>query len=139
MGRNFKNLQERIGKEKLRYLLMLTVNTILFFFVYRVLISYGELTGETFYAFLSMVLYLALLFGFGLAYLIYNRFFYRHGIKREDLSAEWSEAQKDAFLSDAAQRMERSKWMLTIILPLLLTFLIDAFQLFILEPVFFKR
>lgn len=125
-----------MGTQKFRYFVLLVVNTILFFTVWRVLISYGELTDNTFFAFVSMVVYFALLLGFALAYLIYNRFFYRHGITKEQLSDEWSDEEKEAFLADAALRMQKSKWMLTVIIPLLFTFLIDSLQLFIFEPVF---
>ena len=131
-----KKLREMMGTQKFRYFVLLVVNTVLFFTVYRVLISYGELTDKTFLAFLSMVLYLTLLLGFTIAYLVYNRFFYRHGLTKDQLSDEWSDEEKEAFLADAAARVQKSKWMLTIIIPLLFTFLIDSLQLFIFEPVF---
>lgn len=119
--------------KNIRYLILLCVNTILFFTVYRVLISYGELTQETFYSFIAMVLYMVLLLGFVLAYLIYNRFFYRRGVAPEQLPHEWSETEKHAFLEDGTRRMERSRWMLTIIFPLVVTFFIDAVDLFIID------
>ncbi len=119
--------------KNIRYLILLCVNTILFFTVYRVLISYGELTQETLYSFIAMVLYMVLLLGFVLAYLIYNRFFYRRGVAPEQLPHEWSEAEKQAFLEDGARRMERSRWMLTVIFPLVVTFFIDAVDLFIID------
>ncbi len=119
--------------KNIRYLILLCVNTILFFTVYRVLLSYGELTQETFYSFIAMTLYMALLLGFVLAYLIYNRFFYRKGVTPEQLPNEWSEAEKQAFLEDGTRRMERSRWMLTIIFPLVVTFFIDAVDLFIID------
>ena len=123
---------QKNGKNK-RHLLILCINTLLFFIVYRVLISYGEQSQQTFYSFVCMVLYLALLLGFTLAYLIYNRFFYRNGITHEQLPADWSAEKKIAFLEDAKNRQERSKWMLTIIFPLVVTFLIDAVDLFIID------
>lgn len=131
-----KRLREIIGEQKLRYLLLLVVNTVLFFAVYRIFISYGELTGETFYAFVTLIVYFALLLGFTIAYLVYNRFFYRQGVTKEQLPLAWSEEEKEEFLCDAAARIQKSKWMLTVIFPLLFTFLIDSFQLFILERVF---
>lgn len=120
------------GKSK-QHLILLCVNTLLFFIVYRVLLSYGEQTQQTFYSFVCMVLYLALLLGFTLAYLIYNRFFYRNGITHEQLPEDWSAEKKIAFLEDAKNRQDRSKWMLTIIFPLVVTFLIDAVDLFIID------
>lgn len=116
-----------------RYLILLIVNTLLCFVLYRVLLSYAELTDETFWSFLVMVLYMALLLGFGLAYLIYNRFLYRKGITAEQLPDEWSAEQKCAFLEDGNRRLHRSRWMMLIIFPLLFTFLIDTFDLFIID------
>ena len=119
-----------------RYLLLLIVNTVLFFVIYRVPLAYAELTDKTFAAFVVMVLYLLLLLCFGFAYLIYNRFLYRKGVTPEQLPDDWSAAQKIAFIEDGKRRLERSKWMLTIIFPLLFTFLFDAVDLFIIDPFF---
>lgn len=126
---------QKNGKSN-RYLTLLCVNTLLFFAVYRVLLAYGEQTRETFYSFVCMILYFAILLGFTLAYLIYNRFFYRQGITLEQLPEEWSAEKKSAFLDDTKRRLERSKWMLTIIFPLVVTFLIDAVDLFIIDTFF---
>ena len=119
-----------------RRLWMLVLNTFLFFMVYRVLLAYAELTDKTFTSFVVMVVYMALLLGFGLAYLIYNRVFYRSGVTPEQLPPEWSDAQKAEFLEDARKRVEKSAWMLTVIFPLLFTFFIDAVDLFIIDPFF---
>lgn len=119
-----------------RYLILLIVNTVLALLIYRVPLSYAELTDQTFGAFVVMVLYLALLLGFALAYLVYNRFLYRKGITPEQLPNEWSAEQKVAFIEDGKRRLERSKWMLTVIFPLLFTFLIDAVDLFFIDPFF---
>ena len=122
--------------KKTRYVLPLCINTVLYFAVYRVLLFYAEMTEETFYSFLVMVLYMALLLGFVLAYIIYNRFFYRKGVTPEQLPAEWSEAKKQEFIEDAVRRWERSRWMLTVIFPLVVTFFIDTVDLFIIDTLF---
>ena len=119
-----------------RDLILLIVNTLLFFTVYRVLLYYAELTDDTYYSFMVMVLYLSVLLGFTVAYLIYNRFFYRHGLTRDRLCPDWSEAQKDAFLADAKRRFDRSRWMMLIIFPLLFTFFMETVDLFIIDPIF---
>ncbi|MBP3396835.1 MAG: hypothetical protein J6L87_06660 [Clostridia bacterium] len=132
--RERKELSPEKKRQNRRYLLLLALNTLLFFMLYRILLAYAELTDQTFGSFLLMVLYMALLLGFGLAYLIYNRFFYRNGVMPEQLPPEWTEEQKAAFLEDARIRVEKSKWMLTIIFPLIFTFFIDAVDLFIIDP-----
>jgi len=132
--REGKEISPEKQRQNRRYLLLLILNTLLFFMLYRILLAYAELTDKTFGSFLLMVLYMALLLGFGLAYLIYNRFFYRSGVTPEQLPADWSEEQKTDFLEDARKRVEKSKWMLLIIFPLVFTFFIDAVDLFIIDP-----
>ena len=133
-----KDTSPQKSKKNKRYLILLLINTVLFFTVYRTLISFGEQTQDTFYSFVCMVSYLALLLGFTVAYLIYNRFFYRQGVTYEQLPPEWSAEKKIDFVEDAKRRMEKSKWMITIIFPLVFTFFIDAVDLFIIDT-FLRR
>ena len=116
------------------YVFFLIFNTVAFFTLYQLLLQYAAATDQTFASFVVMIVYSALLLGFVLAYLIYNRFLYRKGLTPEQLSPEWSEEQKAAFLEDGNRRLEKSKWMILIIFPLVFTFFFDAVNLFILDP-----
>ena len=127
-----------IDKNELRRLLILVLNTLLFFTVYRVLIYYGDMTESTFASFVTMVVYMVLLLGFVLGYLIYNRFLYRKGVTRDELPDDWSEEEKTAFIEDGERRLQKSKWLMLIIFPLIFTFLMDAIDLFIIDPFFRK-
>ena len=127
---------EKSQRKNLRYIILLVGNTTIFFTVYRVLLNVGEVTGETFYAFLSMILYMALLVGFSLAYLIYNRFFLQFNLTEEELPDTLTLEEKQAFIEEGRRRKERSKWMLTFIFPLIFTFLSDAVDLFIFDTYF---
>ena len=118
------------------YTILLCGNTVLLFAIYRVLIAYGEMTQKTIFSFVTMVTYLVLLLGFSLAYIIYNRFFWRWGITHEQLPDDWSATQKQTFLDTTAQRKNKSKWLLVIIFPLLVTFLFDAVELFLFDGIF---
>ena len=120
-------------KKSLRTLLILAVNTLLFFSVYKVLLFYAEQTDQPFSSFVVMLAYMLLLVGFVLGYLIYNRFLYRKGITIDQLPDTMTLAEKEAFLADGERRLERSKWMMTVIFPLVFTFLMDAIDLFILD------
>jgi hypothetical protein len=100
------------------------------------LIAYGEMTQKTIFSFIAMVIYLVLLLAFSLAYVIYNRFFWRWGISHEQLPEEWSATEKQAFLDLSESRKEKSKWLLVIIFPLLFTFLFDATELFLIDGIF---
>lgn len=127
-----------INRSALYRLIILIVNTVLFFGIYRVLLFYGEKTDKTFGAFVVMVTYMALLLILVLAYLIYNRFLYRKGLTAEDLPDEWTEEEKTAFIEDGERRLQKSKWMMLIIFPLIFTFLMDAIDLFIIDEFFRK-
>lgn len=120
------------------HFVMLIVNTILFFVLYRVLLHLAITAEAAYISYLVMIGYAALLVGFTMAYLIYNRFLYRKGLTKADLNPEWTEEQKEAFLADGEARLEKSKWMMVIILPLVLTFLFDAVDLFIIQGVIKK-
>ena len=121
--------------DRTTYTILLCGNTVLLFVIYRVLIAYGEMTDKTIFSFVIMVIYLALLLGFSLAYVIYNRFFWRWGVTADRLPEAWSAVQKQQFLDLTEQRRERSKWLLLLIFPLIITFLFDAFDLFLLDGV----
>lgn len=121
-----------LGKP-LRRIALLVLNTVLFFGVYKVLLYYTDLSDNPLYSFVVMLLYMALLLGFVLGYLIYNRFLYRKGLTVEDLPDTMSADEKEAFIADGNERLQRSKWMMMVIFPLVFTFLMDAIDLFILD------
>ena len=119
--------------KNLRYLVILAINTVLFFTLYRVLLYYAELADDAFYSFCIMILYMVALVGFVLGYLIYNRFLYRKNLTEKDLPTEMSAEEKQAFLADGKKRLEKSKWMMLFIFPLALVLLLDAADLFIFD------
>ena len=123
-------------RQKITYAVILAVHAVLFFALYRAMLILASTSGNAFPSFLVMAAYSALLLGFGLAYLIYNRFFFRMGLTKDDLPDSMTKEQKDAFLQSANMRLARSRWMLLIILPLLLTFLVDALEIFVLDQFF---
>ena len=110
-----------------KYLLPLLLNTVLFYGVYAVLCNTP--------AYLAVLwIYFAALLGFSAAYVIYNRGFFRKNLTVEMLPDTMSLEEKEAFLNDVKHRADSSKWMITIIFPLVMTFMIDIVILFMLEP-----
>ena len=103
--------------------LIVVINTILIFGFYRLMLNF-------YYFEIVMGFYLALTAIFTFAYVIYNRGFSRRNLTPEMLPEEWSEEQKTAYIEDGARRMKKSKWMLTVIFPLVLTFMFDCIELF---------
>ena len=68
--------------------------------------------------------------GFLIAYIVYNRGFTRKDVTREMLPDTWSEEKKTEFIEDTKRRYENSKWMLTVIIPIMIPIALDAIVLF---------
>jgi len=103
--------------------LIVVINTIIIFGFYRLMLNF-------YYFEIVMGVYLALTAIAVFSYVIYNRGFTRRNLTPDMLPEEWSEEQKLAYISDGERRLKKSKWMLTIIFPLVLTFLFDCIELF---------
>ena len=85
------------------------------------------------------VIYLAAGAGIGFYYVIYNKGFSGKGVTPDMLPATMSLAEKEAFIEDSRKRLHDSRWVLTILVPILLTFMLDMIYLFIfpyLEAIF---
>ena len=115
------------------FLFLLAGNTILSLCSYQILLHLAAGSDQPIWTLLVMLLYAALTVGFLLAYLIYNRFLYRKGLTPEQLPEAWSEQQKHEFLADSERRLKKSRWMMLIIFPLIVTFLYDAIDLFLID------
>ena len=123
-----KAKQKAAFKKNRKYILPLILNTVVFFGVYSYLVN------ETDYMMPTLWVYFVLTAGFCFAYVIYNRGFSRMKLTPDMLPASMSAEEKSAYIADGAERLERSKWMLTIIFPLLMTFILDILNMYILEP-----
>lgn len=76
------------------------------------------------------VIYLAAGAGLGLYYVVYNKGFSGKGVTPDMLPNTMSLAEKQAFIEDSAKRLKSSRWVLTLLIPILLTFMIDMIYLF---------
>ena len=114
----------------LLYLLLVVVNTVLFYTVYVMLAS-----GDAGYLVSQIVLwtYFAALIGFFSAYIIYNKGFTMVNRTPDSFPEDWSYEKMCAVTAEGERRKKRSKWMLVIIIPLLFTFMFDMVDLFILD------
>ncbi|MBQ9080413.1 MAG: hypothetical protein IJY27_05000 [Clostridia bacterium] len=109
-----------------RLLLVLACNTVILFSVYRVAITFH-------YFEIVLGIYLAATAGLTLAYVIYNRGFTRRGVTAEMLPDTMSAEEKCEFIADGERRLKKSKWMLTILIPLIITFTYDLMELFLFD------
>ena len=66
-------------------------------------------------------------------YVIYNRGFTRRGVEIDMLPDDWDHERRVRFVEDGKKRYKRSKWMLTLIIGFLFTFLVDALELFLIN------
>ena len=123
-----KARQKAAFKKNRKYILPLILNTVVFFGLYSYLVSKPKFMMPTLWV------YFALTAGFCFAYVIYNRGFSRMKLTPDMLPASMSAEEKAAFIADGQERIEKSKWMLTVIFPLLMTFILDILNMYILEP-----
>ncbi len=77
------------------------------------------------------VIYLLAGAALGIIYVIYNRGFVAKNAKPEELPDRMSAEEKRAFREDGIRRARNSRWMLTLIIPIILTFLFDAAILYL--------
>lgn len=111
-------------KFNFKLLFLLAFNTILVSSVYYTFMRYSFFN----YVMISyMIILTALILGF----VIYNRGFSRRGITVEMLPDTMSPEEKVEFIASAEERLKKSKWLLTIIIPFLFTFLLDACSWFV--------
>lgn len=112
-----------------KLVISLVVNTLLLMLVY-----YGAMgLNIPILSFIVMYGYMTVFGGFLIAYIAYNRAFTRKSVTREMLPDSWSEEKKQEYIDDGIRRAEKSKWMLSVIIPFLFTILADTLYLFVWE------
>ena len=79
-----------------------------------------------FYVYVSVAVIL------GFIYVIYNRGFAAKGITPEMLPDTMSYEEKLAFIEDSKQRLHKSKWMLSVLFPIIFVFALDMMYLYLL-------
>ena len=78
-----------------------------------------------------MIAYFAVFTVLIITYLAYNRGFVNKDVTIEMLPADWSEEKKQAFLANERIRAQKSRWMLTVIIPFVIVFMCEALYLFV--------
>ena len=99
-----------------------------------VLLAFYQIS--TMFAFFPIVLsvYIIVLPVLVLVYIFYNRGFSRRGVTVDMLPETWGEQKKQDYVNNANLRLKRSRWMLSVILAILVTFFVDAIMLFVISP-----
>lgn len=132
--KNNKNVSESpstsLSPEKKRLILTVAANSALLSLIY-----FGACYGITDPALWPIPLivsvgYWVAFAAFLIAYVIYNRAFSRRNLTPDMLPRDWSLEKREEYVADGKRRLERSKWMLSVIIPLLVPIALDALYLF---------
>lgn len=78
------------------------------------------------------IVYLAVGAVMTLVFVIYNRGFVGKNLTPDQMSDSMTLEEKQKFIDDCAARLHRSRWMITIIFPIILAFCLDMMYLFLL-------
>jgi hypothetical protein len=129
--KKIKNAPEKkrisISPEKKRLLITVAINSVLLTLIYFV-IAYGINLGLI--SLFLPVLYWIVLAGFIMAYIIYNRAFTRRDLTPDMLPLDWTLEQKEEYIADGKNRLKKSQWMLTLIIPIAVPVALDALYSF---------
>ena len=143
MKKNFPEIPRKQLSEKTKNLVVVTaINSILLTFLYfasmganvivippLVITPYPIMLGQIVY-----IAYWAVFAIFFLIFFFYNHAFTRKGVTVDMLPDTMSPEEKQAYLDEITRRSDKSKWMITIIFPLIMTFMIDIVLLYMIEP-----
>ena len=91
----------------------------------------GEATHNDNLFFGVMIAYFLVFAATLITYLAYNRGFVNKNVTAEMLPADWSEEKKQEFLAAEKARVQKSRWVLTVIIPFIIVFMCEALYLFV--------
>ena len=110
-------------------MLRLLANTVILMVIYFWLPSQFE------FSYMPMI-YLGVGAVLLLYYVIYNQGFAGKNATLDMLPDTMTLEEKQAYLARCRERMEKSKWVLTVLIPILLVFAVDMIYLFIIPMLF---
>ncbi len=112
---------------KLLYVISLIVNFVLMFLLYAL--------GVNLNATVTFIIYGVITAAFVFGYLIYNRGLSRMNVTPDMCPPDWTEDRKLEFIADGKRRLEKSKWMLTVIIPLIAIYGYEVIDLLVIPAV----
>ncbi len=77
--------------------------------------------------------YMVFLAVFSITYICYNYAFTRKSVSVDDLPDTWSMERKNDYIEKGKLHAEKSRWMIFVIFPLIITFMADFLYLFFLD------
>ena len=103
--------------------LLLLGNTVLFIGVYFLLVQLDFWLITPIYIAIGTVL--------AVIFIVYNRGFYAKNAKLEELPNTMTHKEKLAYIQDGKDRLARTRWMITLLLPIVLAIAADIVYLYI--------
>lgn len=123
-GLQRKKTRKPITKEAKKTALLLLMNTMLALLIYFGCIALGF--SAIFFVFVTLAAVLLLV------YVIYNQGFVLRGATPEMLDESLPVEERQAMIDKAAARYHSSRWMMTVIIPLIVAVLADALYVYFL-------
>lgn len=80
-----------------------------------------------------MVVYFLAFAALLITYIAYNRAFVNKDVTVDMLPPEWSNEKKQKFVDDTRARAEKSRWMVTVIIPFAVVFMTEFLYLYVWE------
>ena len=115
-----------ISPEAKKRAALLVFNTLILTFIY-----FGSMgINQPILALIVNVGYWIVLALLAIVYVIYNRGFTQKSLTTEMLPESWDAEKKARYIEDAQKRDSRSRWMLTVIIPIMIPIMLDAISLF---------
>ncbi|MBR3879042.1 MAG: hypothetical protein IKJ24_02855 [Clostridia bacterium] len=115
-----------ISPDTIKRVAILVLNTLILTVIY-----FGTMgLNEPLLSFIVTAGYWLAFAGFTIGYIMYNRGFLQKGITTEMLPDSWDAAKKTEFIENVAARSKRSRWMLSVIIPIMIPIALDAIYLF---------
>lgn len=114
---------KKISSQSKWLMLLLLVNSIVFSVIYFYL---AEIGFPIYYIYMGVGIVL------GLYFVIYNRGFSGKNVTPQMLPDTMSYEEKLAFIEDSKQRLHKSKWMLSVLFPIIFVFALDMMYLYLL-------
>lgn len=123
--------QKSMDRETKRRLWATVALTLILFVIWYGCIAVGEARHSDTLVFGVMLAYFLVFAVVLIAYLAYNRGFVNKNVTVEMLPPDWSDEKKQAFIAANKERAEKSRWMLTVIIPFIIVFMCEALYLFV--------
>lgn len=124
-----KKPMSREARRRMWTVMGLTVVLLLLYFTVSSLAETGQIPAVC--GQICMVVYMVAFGGLLVGYLVYNRAFINKDVTVDMLPDDWSQEKKQAFVDDNRARAEKSRWLLTLIIPFVFVFMAEALYLFL--------